>query len=300
VISFDDLACNLGWGALQYNSALDGNQVISFDDLACNLGWGALQYNCGRDLCSYDSNGAVVPASTSAMRVLAVLTAAWALGGTDNCDVLAGAHKPSCVHQCGRVRYTRQWLAREAFGACGGSQRVQVTKALSELTNPEMGYLDEHDRGVGPVLTLATPEDLVADAHQARGIAAFDPVLTESMLAGHMQRIPIGLIRDLRGSALRPWLYILLRARSSLTRKPGQFVEVAATGRRASADMSFLGMRKMRPGRVAASLQRSADAGNRVQTEWRLDVVARRQGGVKMRLVRLEARSPMKNLRRAA
>jgi hypothetical protein len=273
---------------------------MRFDDLARNLGWAALQYNCGRNLSAIDEDLHEIPASTSAVRVLAVLTAAWAIAGTGSCDALAGVHEERCVHQCGRVRYTRHWLAREAFGANGGSQRAQVTKALGELSSRKFGYLDERDRNIAPVLSLITADDDGADASQSRGVAVFAPALAESLLAGHMQRIPIELVRDLRGSAFRPWLYILMRVRASRTRKLGQWVEVAVTGRRASAQLALLGMQRLRTGRIAGSLKRYAEAGNRVQSEWRLEVLERRQGGVKLRLIRLKPRTQTHQRRRAA
>jgi hypothetical protein len=278
---------------------MDGIKAMRFDDLPRNMSWGALQYNCGRELCAYVEDRKV-PASTGALRVLSVLTAAWAIGGTGRCDPLAGHHDAHCAHQSGGVRYTRQWLAREAFGAVGGSQRAQVTKALAELSSPEYGCLDEHEEGICPVITLRTAQGEALRADGSGGVVIFDPVLADSLLLGHFQRLPIELVRDLRASAFRTWLYVLMRARAARTRKSGQWVDVAVTGRRSSADFAYLGMRRLRADRIRRSLERYAEEGNGLQSEWRLEVVDRAQGGVKLRLTRLEPRSAARRLRRAA
>jgi hypothetical protein len=255
----------------------------------------ALEYNSARRLrvCGGDDEvgAALTPCSATALRVLAILTGMWIAQSDARCRSDFGKHMEGCRHQDGSITFSLRSLARDTFGHDGGSAVAQAARALAELGSPTCQVIiPDPPQVVAGIGVYAGPSCDSAD--DRRGAAAacrwtWAPALTEQLLAGRYQRLPVELVRDLTGSAFRLWVAILSSPATSRL-LPGQTIEFAVTGDSPTVPLARLGLSGLnRPAKVRAALERSCDQGHALQNEFRAAVVDRSSGGVKVRVTRV-------------
>jgi hypothetical protein len=233
--------------------------------------------------------GIPVPPPALAYRTLAALTGAWLLEDT-RCRSLRGEHDADCFHGYNDCSYTVRWLARTITTNAGQSQRRGIARVLMSLAMGELNYWTAAGRErrrrdgseQGPLLTLVADRDHQQPARnvwdQPCGRFSWRDDVKAELLAGHFQRIPIELVRLPGRTAFRTWAQAFLHC--PLSRGAGEW---AATGPGSYA-MEHLGYASLFPAEVRRSLERDAAAGNDAQDRYRLAVLDRRCGGLKLRL----------------
>jgi len=267
----------------------------------------AIEYNVARTAHHSDVRGlagagadlalkkSVEPLSASAQRVLAVVTGFWVEQEARDCLPNRGKHSADCAHRANRVEVSLSLVSRRTFGLAGGSQIRQVSDALDEMSAETIEYTTIDVRGYvrrrHHILSFRETGDLAGTMGMGRATlqVAFDPLLLESLLAGHYQFIPIELVRGLKGEiAFRLWMQVLVQPGVAKLRQPGDYREFAVSGRDPTISLALVGLGGQRPGRAFDSLQSYAERGNGLQDTYKLEVLDRNGGvGHKLRLTLL-------------
>ena len=266
----------------------------------------AMEYNVGRT--AAHSGGLVPPRtdaglslqrsseplSTTALRVLAVLMGWWVNQVSPGCEPNIGVHVGGCPHRANRLPASLRQLSLTAFGGAGGSQLLQVSRALDELSGETIDFTLVVDgrrymRQRSHLLSFRQGGELVPAPRGLRSslVVAWDPLLLESLLEGHYQLVPYELVQGLNGqTAFRLWMEILIRPAVRWLRRPGDWRDFAVSGAEPhSLSLARLGLGGQRSDKAIGSIRDYVDRGNRLQDVFRLEVHERVGDGHNVRLI---------------
>lgn len=253
----------------------------------------AIEYNIGRTGGRYRTDGRIAqwsaPLSSTALRVLTVLTGWWSEADS-RCDVRRGTHAEECRHRENRIYFSLKMLALEALGSrAGGRQVADVAEALDELA-ADTTYWERWTPGakmrqVAHVLSLRQ----LAGGSRVSVEVAWDPFLLESLLAGRFQLIPRALVRGLTGrSAFRFWARVLSHRAVALL-KSGESLQLTLGEPGTSVAAAEVGAPRTRTDKLSRQLAVYARRGNALQDEFALSVGRDSDGQVLVRVTRLSA-----------
>lgn len=244
------------------------------------------EYNVGRTLSASGPAAADSHAILSPLewRVFTAVQGALVRGGPNVCNPLTGGkHVDGCRHARNLVPVRLGVLAEQITSRRGGSQLREVKGAVEGLA-AFPGEWRQFRRGADPIarsgalvsIVESTPE-LLKEYRRDGGAGKPDlwlkvaPELHENLMAGRFQRLPLELVQGLTRSNLIVWITLLSHYRPG--RGSDATAQFSVTGHEPDIPRWRLGMASLSPRELTASLELAAEAGNALQSAYRMRVV---------------------------
>jgi hypothetical protein len=245
---------------------------------------GAIEWNLGRSW-RWSHADRRVPSPLRA-RILTALFGAWVGARSPGCRPLQGKHPDDCPHRRNLVPVRLGPFSEGVLGNSGGSQTRQVERSITEFAERSVdyrpyaaGFLRRSLRRSATLLSITSLPDHLAETLRDDGlnrrpdlVVSFDAEIVESLLKGHYQRVPLGLVQGLTRADYLVWLTTLCQVPVGQLYPGGDPAVFTVTGADPPIERWQLGMGSLSPRELLDSIGRAAEAGNGLQRDYVMEV----------------------------